>query len=89
MPLTSSLTADVYGLRALATISGISFLCHQVGSFASILLAGYLYDVTGSYTIPFAIAGALLFPAALSAFAIKERKYSIRYQTVAVAAAGD
>lgn len=89
VPLTSSLTADVYGLRALATISGISFLCHQVGSFASILLAGYLYDVTGSYTIPFAIAGALLFPAAFSAFTIKERKYSIRYQAVAVAAAGD
>ena len=89
VPLTTSLTADVYGLRALATISGISFLCHQVGSFASILFAGYLFDVTGSYTIPFAIAGSLLFPAALSAFTIKERKYSSRYQTVAVAAAGD
>lgn len=84
VPLTTSLTADVYGLRALATISGVSFLCHQVGSFASILLAGYLFDVTGSYTIPFAIAGSLLFPAAISAFTIKERKYSTRYQ-VAVA----
>ena len=89
VPLTTSLTADVYGLRALATISGISFLCHQVGSFVSILLAGYLYDVTGSYTIPFAIAGALLFPAALSAFTIKERKYSTRYQTATVAVVGD
>lgn len=89
VPLTASLTADVYGLRALATINGISFLCHQVGSFVSILLAGFLYDVTGSYTIPFAFAGSLLFPAALSAFTVKERKYSTRYQTVAVAAAGD
>ena len=87
VPLTASLTADVYGLRALATISGISFLCHQVGSFTSILLAGYLYDVTGSYTLPFALAGSLLFPAAISAFTIKERKYSTRYQGVAVAAA--
>ena len=90
VPLTTSLTADVYGLRALATISGVSFLFHQVGSFASILLAGFLYDITGSYTIPFAIAGAMLFPAALSAFSIKERKYSTRYQTqIAPAAAGD
>jgi len=79
VPLTTSLTADVYGLRALATISGVSFLFHQVGSFASILLAGFLYDITGSYTLPFAIAGAMLFPAALSAFSIKERKYSMRY----------
>lgn len=90
VPLTSSLTADVYGLRALATISGISFLCHQVGSFVSILAAGLLFDITGSYTLPFAVGGALLFPAALSAFSIKERKFSSRYQTaVPMAAAGD
>ena len=91
VPLTSSLMADVYGLRALATISGISFLCHQVGSFVSILAAGLLFDITGSYTLPFAIGGALLFPAAISAFSIKERKYSSRYQSpgLAAAAAGD
>ena len=89
VPLTASLTADVYGLRALATISGVSYLCHQVAGFVSILLAGYLFDATGSYQMPFAIAGALLFPAAISAFTIKERKYSLRYQTAAAAAAGD
>ena len=91
VPLTSSLTADVYGLRALATISGISFLCHQVGSFVSILAAGLLFDITGSYTLPFAIGGALLFPAAISAFSVRERKYSARYQTPlsTAAAAGD
>ena len=91
VPVTTALTADVYGLRTLATISGISLMCHQVGSFGSILLAGILYDATGSYFLPFAIAGALLFPAALTAFLIDERKYSVRYQTapVAGAAAGD
>ncbi|GIS81400.1 MAG: hypothetical protein CM1200mP15_00320 [Dehalococcoidia bacterium] len=41
VPLTSSLTADVYGLKALGTISGITFFCHQVGSFLMILLAGF------------------------------------------------
>ena len=91
VPLTTSLTADVYGLRALATISGISFLCHQVGSFVSILAAGLLFDITDSYTLPFAIGGALLFPAAISAFSVRERKYSARYQTPlsTAAAAGD
>jgi MFS family permease len=92
-PLTTALTADVYGLRALGAISGMSFVFHQVGGAASILLAGYLYDLTGSYTIPFAIAGSLLFPAALSAFSIQERKYSMRYQReprqVGAIAAGD
>ena len=91
VPLTTSLTADVYGLRALATISGISFLCHQVGSFVSILAAGLLFDITDSYTLPFAIGGALLFPAAIAAFSVRERKYSARYQTPlsTAAAAGD
>ena len=80
VPLTSALTADVYGLRVLATISGVTFLCHQVGSFIMVLLAGVLFDLTGSYTLPFAIAGSLLFPAALAAYTIKEKRYSIRYR---------
>ena len=80
VPLTSALTADVYGLRVLATISGVTFMCHQVGSFIMVLLAGFLFDLTGSYTLPFAIAGSLLFPAALAAFSINEKKYSIRYR---------
>jgi len=56
-----------------------------------VLLGGYFYDLTGSYTLPFAIVGSMLFPAALSAFTIKERKYSTRYRTglPAVASAGD
>ena len=69
-PVNNSLTADIYGVRALGTITGVSFLCHQIGGFLSILLAGVLFDMTGSYTVPFALAGSLLFPAALSIFTI-------------------
>ena len=50
------------------------------------LLGGYLNDLTGSYTLPFAIAGAMLFPAVLSALTIKERAYSSRHQVLAVLA---
>jgi len=78
-PLTTTLTADVYGLRSLGTIGGISFFFHAMGAVISVPMAGFFYDATGSYTIPFAIAGALLFPAAISAFTIQERKYSMRY----------
>ena len=90
-PLTSTLTADVYGLRALGTISGVTFVFHQVGGFGSVLLAGYLYDVTGSYTVPFLLAGSFLIPAAITAFSIQERKYSLRYiaQTAPAPVAGD
>ena len=75
-PLTTSLTADVYGLKALGTLSGMTFLVHQVGGAASIQFAGLMRDLAGSYTVPFTIAGLLLLPAALSAFSIREQAYT-------------
>ena len=86
VPITTSLTADVYGLRALATVAGISFLCHQIGAFFSIIMGGVLYDLTGSYMLPFAIAASLLIPAAIAAYTINEKKYSVRYQSAPVQA---
>jgi MFS family permease len=79
-PLTTSLTADVYGLKALGTLSGLTFLIHQVGGAASIQFAGLMRDVAGSYTLPLTIAGIALLPAALSAFSIREKQYSAQEQ---------
>ena len=81
-PLTTSLTAEVYGLKSLATISGVAFLFHQLGGFSSVLLAGYLREITGNYVLAFIIAAVMLYPAAISAFTIRERRYSVRYQPV-------
>jgi len=81
-PLTTSLTADVYGLRTLGTMNSMAFLAHQIGSAAAVQFGGEMRDLTGSYAIPFAIVGMLLIPAALSSFAIREKKYSIRYQSL-------
>ena len=53
-----------------------------------ILLGGVLYDVTGSYTLPFAIAGLLLYRAAFVAFTFQEGKYSARYSVLPIAEAG-
>ena len=44
---------------------------------------GTLRDLTGSYDLPFAIAGLLLCGASLLSFAIREQRYSTRYQTAA------
>jgi MFS family permease len=80
-PLTTSLTADVYGVKTLGTLSGVTFLVHQVGGSASIQFAGLMRDLTGSYTLPFTLAGLLLIPAALSAFSIREHKYAAKVQS--------
>ncbi|MEM8823532.1 MAG: MFS transporter [Pseudomonadota bacterium] len=49
IPLTSGLVAHIYGLRYMATLYGLVFFSHQVGSFLGVWLGGALYDTTGSY----------------------------------------
>ena len=49
VPLTSGIVAQVFGLRYMATLFGIVFLSHQLGSFLGVWLGGYLYDRTGTY----------------------------------------
>ena len=56
-PLTSSLTADIYGLRTMGTLNGMSTFAHQMGGALSILMGGLLYDVFGAYDVPFAHRG--------------------------------
>jgi hypothetical protein len=41
VPLTSSLIAQIFGIRYLSTLSGIAFLSHQIGSFFGVALGGY------------------------------------------------
>ncbi len=75
----AALTSEVYGMRALGTLNGIALLVHQLGSGASVWLAGVLYDVTGSYDISFGLGMAALILASLVSFTIAERRYSVRY----------
>lgn len=49
VPLTTGIVAQVFGVRYMATLFGIVFLSHQIGSFLGVWLGGRLYDNTGSY----------------------------------------
>ena len=49
VPLTTGIVAQVFGLRYMATLFGLVFLSHQIGSFLGVWLGGRLYDQTGSY----------------------------------------
>jgi MFS family permease len=72
VPLTSGIVAQVFGVRYMATLFGIVFFSHQVGSFSGVWLGGYLYDVMGSYD-PVWLAGiGLSFLAALIHLPIDE-----------------
>ncbi|MEO1102841.1 MAG: MFS transporter [Pseudomonadota bacterium] len=49
VPLTSGLVAVMFGPRYMATLFGMVFLSHQVGSFLGVWLGGVIYEQTGSY----------------------------------------
>ncbi|MBM3486618.1 MAG: MFS transporter [Alphaproteobacteria bacterium] len=49
VPLTGAIVAQIFGVRYMATLFGICFVGHQVGSFLGIWVGGRLFDTTGSY----------------------------------------
>ena len=73
VPLTSGIVAQVFGLRFMATLFGIVFLSHQLGSFLGVWLGGYLYDRTGSYDLVWWTGVGLSIAAALIHVPINER----------------
>lgn len=66
VPLTTGIVAQVFGVRYLATLFGVVFLSHQLGSFIGVWMGGRLYDNYGTYDgmwwagVFFGIVAALL-----------------------------
>lgn len=74
VPVTSGLIAHIFGVKYLATLTGIAFLFHQVGSFLGIWIGGYLFDSTGSYHLMWLLTIALGVAAGLINLPIDERQ---------------
>lgn len=51
VPLVSGLVIHLFGLRYMATLSGVAFLSHQVGSFIGAWGGGLIYSQLGSYDL--------------------------------------
>ena len=49
VPLVSGLVVHLFGLRYMATISGIAFFSHQIGSFVGAWGGGLIYSTLGNY----------------------------------------
>ena len=79
VPLTTSLAADVYGLKHLGTLAGLINLAHQVGGAAAVFLFGLVFDFTGSYDAGFLGGAILLGFAGALALSIRESNQSARY----------
>ena len=65
MPLTTAIRGDYFGRKAFATITGLSYVPTNFFTIISPLFAGYLFDQTGSYLLPFSIFAGMSFSGAV------------------------
>jgi predicted MFS family arabinose efflux permease len=59
VPLVSGLIVHLFGLRFMATLSGIAFMSHQVGSFLGAWGGGYIFNLFGNYDLAWQLAVAI------------------------------
>ncbi|MEX2454442.1 MAG: MFS transporter [Rhodospirillaceae bacterium] len=73
VPLTTGLVARIFGIRYMATLTGLVFFSHQLGSFFGVWLGGKLFTQTGSYDTIWWTAVGLGLVAALLHYPIDDR----------------
>jgi MFS family permease len=56
IPLVSGYVADLFGTRHLATLLGVSFVIHQMGSVTGAWGGGIIFDMFGNYDLAWRIA---------------------------------
>jgi MFS family permease len=72
-PLVNGLVAQIFGLRYMATLTGISFLSHQAGSFLGAWGGGLLFDATGSYDLAWQIGVGIGLTAGIAQIFMNDR----------------
>jgi len=56
VPLVSGLIIHLFGLRFMATLAGVAFMSHQVGSFLGAWGGGYIFNHLGNYDLAWQLA---------------------------------
>jgi len=71
VPIFPTLLAKFYGLKAMGTIYGIFGTSYSIAAIGAPILAGYVFDITGSYFYPFLFAIGSCYLAALGTFFLR------------------
>ena len=77
VPLNWSLIGDFFGRQSYASLRGIMAVIYGIATFLSPIYAGWIFDLTGSYTMVLISFSALLFLGAIL-FAVLRRPYLYR-----------
>jgi MFS family permease len=68
VPLMPAIRAEYFGRSALGKIQGFMNPLMMFAGFLGPILAGYLFDLTGTYRLAFGVTGSLTFVAAIVIF---------------------
>ena len=74
IPLMTAIRGDFFGRKAFATISGISQFPSNLATIGALIFAGYMFDTTGSYFVPFIIFALLNYLGALLMLVVRRPK---------------
>jgi predicted MFS family arabinose efflux permease len=64
-PLIGGLVAEIFGTRYIATLLGLSFVVHQLGSSLGAWGGGLIFDLFGSYDAAWQIGTVIGFSAGM------------------------
>jgi MFS family permease len=71
IPLLMAFRGDIFGRKNFAQMSGIMSPFRMIGNVVGPVLAGYLFDVTGSYKVAFVSFAALAVMSGISFYFVK------------------
>jgi MFS family permease len=72
--MSSAILADLYGVRLVGVLYGLSYLGHQVGGMLSAWLGGWGYERFHTHWLAFGSAGVLLLAAAAVSLQLPSRR---------------
>jgi MFS family permease len=78
VPPTTTLTASIFGRYSVGELSGWIFFAHQVGAALGAAIAGWVFELYGSYSPAFISAGLLGLLAAALTMLIREESVIAR-----------
>jgi predicted MFS family arabinose efflux permease len=77
VPMTNAIILSFIGPKYLATLSGICFICHQLGAVLGAWLGGRFFDLYGSYENMWWLSVALGITAFLLTITVKEDPFTV------------
>ena len=77
VPMTNAIILSFIGPKYLATLSGICFICHQLGAVLGAWLGGRFFDAFGNYENMWWLSVGLGVAAFLLTITVKEEPFSV------------